>query len=91
MTKTFQSLQDGNKTLSAVCAATRAGTGCGACKPQVQAILDYAERATLPQPIVIDNGNGKGGPAVVAGREESREVPTEVLPIPLEAVLAGRN
>ena len=87
----FQSLQDGNKTLSAVCAATRAGTGCGACKPQVQAILDYAERATLPQPIVIDNGNGKGGPAVVAGREESREVPTEVLPIPLEAVLAGRN
>ena len=89
--KIFEAAENGSRTLKEVCAATRAGTGCGACKAQVQAVLDYAEKTTLPQPIVTNNGNGKGGPTVVAGREENREVPTEVLPIPLEAVLAAQN
>jgi nitrite reductase (NADH) large subunit len=33
-------VRDGHCTLKAVCDATRAGTGCGACKPQVQAVLE---------------------------------------------------
>ncbi|MGH7516697.1 MAG: nitrite reductase large subunit NirB [Gemmatimonadales bacterium] len=32
----------GSCSLKAVCDATRAGTGCGSCKPQVQAILELA-------------------------------------------------
>lgn len=30
----------GPRNLAAVCAATRAGSGCGTCRPQVQALLD---------------------------------------------------
>ena len=42
----IQACQDGNATLEAACAATRAGTGCGACKPQVKAIVAFeANRA----------------------------------------------
>jgi nitrite reductase (NADH) large subunit len=33
---------DGCRSLKAVCTATRAGTGCGSCKPQVQAVLEMA-------------------------------------------------
>ncbi len=32
----------GARSLKAVCDATRAGTGCGSCKPQIQAILEFA-------------------------------------------------
>ena len=32
----------GHRSLTAVCAATRAGTGCGSCKGQVQAVLDLS-------------------------------------------------
>ena len=32
----------GNRDLKSVCAATRAGSGCGSCKAQVQAVLDMA-------------------------------------------------
>ena len=32
----------GHRSFRAVCDATRAGTGCGSCKPQVQAILEFA-------------------------------------------------
>ncbi|HEV8485906.1 MAG TPA: nitrite reductase large subunit NirB [Blastocatellia bacterium] len=32
----------GHRSLKAVCDATRAGTGCGSCKPQVQRILELA-------------------------------------------------
>lgn len=35
-------VQQGQSTLQEVCVATRAGTGCGACKPRVQAVLDQA-------------------------------------------------
>lgn len=33
-------VQCGNRSLKALCDATRAGTGCGSCKPQVQALLE---------------------------------------------------
>ena len=41
----------GGSSLAAVCAATRAGSGCGSCKGQVQAVLDSVS----------------GGPAEAAG------------------------
>ena len=40
----------GNRSLAAVCAATRAGSGCGGCKGQVRAVLE----------------SGSGGPAETA-------------------------
>ncbi len=35
-------VQAGCRSLKAVCDATRAGTGCGSCKPQVQGIMELA-------------------------------------------------
>ncbi|MFW6174566.1 MAG: nitrite reductase large subunit NirB, partial [Chloroflexota bacterium] len=35
-------VETGARTLKAVCDATRAGTGCGSCKPQVEALLEFA-------------------------------------------------
>ena len=37
-----EAVEDGMMTLQEVCSATRAGTGCGICKTQVQAVLDFA-------------------------------------------------
>jgi len=37
-----QAIQSGCRSLKSLCDATRAGTGCGSCKPQVQAILEMA-------------------------------------------------
>lgn len=37
----------GHRTVPAVCSATRAGTGCGACKPEVQALVELAAGDTL--------------------------------------------
>ncbi|HVH10974.1 MAG TPA: nitrite reductase large subunit NirB [Gemmatimonadales bacterium] len=34
--------RNGHRSLKALCDATRAGTGCGSCKPTVQAILEAA-------------------------------------------------
>ncbi|MBI4497939.1 MAG: NAD(P)/FAD-dependent oxidoreductase, partial [Chloroflexi bacterium] len=38
--KIVAAVQGGLRSLKLVCEATRAGTGCGSCKPQVQAILE---------------------------------------------------
>lgn len=38
----IEAVEGGHRSLKAVCDATRAGTGCGSCKPQVQAILEFA-------------------------------------------------
>ena len=38
----IEAVNAGNRSFKAVCDATRAGTGCGSCKPQVQAILEFA-------------------------------------------------
>jgi nitrite reductase (NADH) large subunit len=35
-----EAVRSGQNTLQGVCATTRAGTGCGSCKSQIQAILD---------------------------------------------------
>jgi nitrite reductase (NADH) large subunit len=57
--KIVEAVQEGRRTLKAVCEATRAGTGCGACKSQVQAILDLTingsdsnrPAASFPKPL----------------------------------------
>jgi nitrite reductase (NADH) large subunit len=36
-----EAARSGASTLQGICEATRAGTSCGSCKPQVQAILDH--------------------------------------------------
>ena len=38
----LQAVKSGCLSLKSVCEATRAGTGCGSCKPQVQGILELA-------------------------------------------------
>jgi nitrite reductase (NADH) large subunit len=40
-------VQDGAKTMSAVAAATRAGSGCGSCKGQVMEIIEWAADGEL--------------------------------------------
>jgi nitrite reductase (NADH) large subunit len=37
-----EAVESGCRSLKSLCDATRAGTGCGSCKPQVQAILEMA-------------------------------------------------
>ncbi len=48
----IESVLAGARSLGAVCAATRAGTGCGSCKPEVQEILELACRG-LADPEVL--------------------------------------
>ena len=38
----LEAVDKGCRSFKAVCDATRAGTGCGSCKPQVQALLEAA-------------------------------------------------
>ncbi len=38
----LEAVDGGCRSLKALCDATRAGTGCGTCKPQVQALLEVA-------------------------------------------------
>ncbi|HYL98499.1 MAG TPA: nitrite reductase large subunit NirB [Blastocatellia bacterium] len=38
----LEAVKAGHLSMKAVCNATRAGTGCGSCKPQVQGILEMA-------------------------------------------------
>ena len=40
--KIAEAVQEGMITLQEVCSATRAGSGCGTCKTQIQAVLDFA-------------------------------------------------
>jgi nitrite reductase (NADH) large subunit len=40
--KIISAVKAGHRSLESVCDATRAGTGCGSCKPQVQALLELA-------------------------------------------------
>ena len=100
--KLVQACQEGSDTLAAVCAATRAGTGCGACKPQVQAVLKFAMQQAVPEPAAAagangnGNGNGNGGGNetdinINGEREALKVISEEVLANPPEAALAGRN
>ncbi len=40
--KIIAAVDAGHRSLKAVCGATKAGTGCGSCVPQVQALLEIA-------------------------------------------------
>jgi nitrite reductase (NADH) large subunit len=40
-------VQDGCRTMKAVCETTRAGTGCGSCRPLVQAVMEAAAGGAL--------------------------------------------
>jgi nitrite reductase (NADH) large subunit len=37
-----EAVLEGARSLGAVCERTRAGTGCGSCRPEVQAVIDFA-------------------------------------------------
>ena len=74
----------GARSLQAVCDTTRAGTGCGTCRPEVQALIDATSRTldappvTVPAAAVIARGAGAAdgaGPGLVARSTESRERP----------------
>jgi nitrite reductase (NADH) large subunit len=39
-----EAVLNGARSLRAVCEQTRAGTGCGSCRPEVQRIVDYVCR-----------------------------------------------
>jgi len=45
-----EAVMEGARGLQAVCAATRAGTGCGSCRPEVQEIIDFACRTVDAPP-----------------------------------------
>ena len=82
--KIIRACQDGKDTLAAICASTRAGTGCGACKPQIQAILKFASQQPPAAPEPSYGGNG-------SGKEILPDIPDEVLGKPLETIMTGRN
>ena len=46
--KIVATVRSGNRDVQSVCAATRAGTGCGSCKAQVQAVVDLAADQIAP-------------------------------------------
>jgi nitrite reductase (NADH) large subunit len=48
-----ESVLGGARSLRAVCDATRAGTGCGSCRPEVRAILELACQG-LADPAVLE-------------------------------------
>jgi nitrite reductase (NADH) large subunit len=45
-----QAVLEGARSLAAVCDRTRAGTGCGSCRPDVQALIDHACARLEPPP-----------------------------------------
>ncbi|MEK7216716.1 MAG: nitrite reductase large subunit NirB [Chloroflexota bacterium] len=45
----LQAVRGGARTLKTLCDATRAGTGCGSCKPQVQALLESASDGPIAE------------------------------------------
>jgi nitrite reductase (NADH) large subunit len=45
----LEAVRSGCNSLSSLCDATKAGTGCGSCRPQVQAILETASEAPVTE------------------------------------------
>ena len=70
----IESVLAGARSLSAVCEATRAGTGCGSCKPEVREIIELACRG-LADPEIL------AAPAshVVSGFSRTPQVPDDVV------------
>lgn len=45
----LSAVKTGCRTLKAICSATRAGSGCGSCKPQVQQLLELASNGLVEE------------------------------------------
>ncbi len=69
----IQSINSGSSTLRTLCKSTRAGTGCGACKPKVQEILENFSAG----PIEIDPSEHYYVPAIPIEKEQLMAVITE--------------
>jgi NAD(P)H-dependent nitrite reductase large subunit len=67
----IESVLEGARSLRAVCDATRAGTGCGSCRPEVQAILELACQG-LDEPAVLTSADPEADAA--AERPEGGEL-----------------
>jgi len=52
----IEAVLGGARSMTAVCAATRATTGCGSCRPEVQAIVELACRG-LADPRLLEAGD----------------------------------
>ena len=63
-TRIVEAVLNGARSLQAVCDATKAGTGCGSCRPEVQAIIDATcRRLDMP----ATRPSGASGPGCRAG------------------------
>ena len=80
----IQACQEGAATPEAACKATRAGTGCGACKPQVKAIVAFeANRAASQAATAI---------SVIGGKKvEFPTIPDEALSRSAESIPVGSS
>jgi len=63
------SINSGSNTLKTLCKSTRAGTGCGTCKPKVQEILENFATG----PIEVDPSESYYVPAVPLEKEQLME------------------
>jgi ferredoxin-nitrite reductase len=71
----IEAVLGGARSFRAVCDATRASTGCGSCKPEVQAILDVACHG-LTQPDVLAAGAVEAEPSDVRVPDNGQVVVT---------------
>ena len=55
-TRIVEAVLNGARSLQAVCDATRAGTGCGTCRPEVQMVIDATSRRLDGSPGFKDPG-----------------------------------
>jgi nitrite reductase (NADH) large subunit len=55
-----QAVLEGARSLTAVCDRTRAGTGCGSCRPEVQAVIDFACRMPAPTALASSGPSQRG-------------------------------
>ncbi|HUR32773.1 MAG TPA: FAD-dependent oxidoreductase [Vicinamibacterales bacterium] len=53
---------NGARSLHAVCEKTRAGTGCGSCKPEVQRIVDFVCRDLVDNPVAVGDATAHSRP-----------------------------
>ena len=70
----IESVLAGARSLSAVCEATRAGTGCGSCKPEVREIVELACRGLADPEILAAPAS-----SVMSGFSQTRQVPDDVV------------
>ncbi len=54
----IEAVLGGARSVSAVCDATRASTGCGSCKPEVQAIVELACQGLVAPEVLAEVAGG---------------------------------